>query len=141
MYRPRTSNNFKRRIATGFSQTALDELARGVRYGGNPEHKRNPGDFGLTPPAAPRRDKSLCDEVGVFRRADALALLRDGIRRGLISDWSGDGFPKNVWSVTLEGIPLEAQLENSGNGTYHGYPLIDDDFGREVLIRWGRTNE
>ena len=45
--------NPKRRIASSghASQVALDALAQRVRYGGNPEHKRNPGDFGLTPPA------------------------------------------------------------------------------------------
>jgi hypothetical protein len=122
MRRKRSSGNLKRRIASGFPQADLDRLARSVHYGGNAEHKRNPGDFGLTPPAAPRRDKSLCDAVGVVHRAEALLLLRVGIRRGLISEWNGEGFPKNVWSVTPTGIPLEAQLENSGNGTYHGYP-------------------
>ncbi len=59
-------------------------LADTVRYGGNPEHKRNPGDFGLTPPAAPRRGKSLGDEAVRFRRADALALLRQGLMAGLV---------------------------------------------------------
>jgi hypothetical protein len=32
-------------------------------YGGSPHHKRNPGNFGLTPPAAPRLDKTMCDEA------------------------------------------------------------------------------
>ena len=50
-----------------------------VKYGGNPEHKRNPGDFGLTPPSQPRADKTLCDEVAVFKRTTALRLLRKGI--------------------------------------------------------------
>jgi hypothetical protein len=31
----------------------LDDLSKKVSYGGNPEHKKNPGDFGLTPPASP----------------------------------------------------------------------------------------
>ena len=31
----------------------LADLSERVSYGGNPEHKKNPGDFGLTPPASP----------------------------------------------------------------------------------------
>jgi hypothetical protein len=51
-------------------------LWRSVTYGGNPEHKRNPGDFGLTPPAQGRKDKTLCDTVEVFERQNALEHLR-----------------------------------------------------------------
>src|SRR5271170_205021 len=42
-------------------RTMLNRLARVVKYGGNPEHKSDPGDFGLTPPATPKPDKTLCD--------------------------------------------------------------------------------
>ncbi|MBF0271638.1 MAG: hypothetical protein HQL98_06225 [Magnetococcales bacterium] len=63
-------------------QIFLNALAARVGYGGNPEHKRNPGDFGLTPPSHPRPDKTLCDQVGIFTRAAALCLLRTGIKRG-----------------------------------------------------------
>jgi hypothetical protein len=34
------------------SEAGVDSLASRVSYGSNPEHKRHPGDFGLTPPAA-----------------------------------------------------------------------------------------
>jgi hypothetical protein len=60
--------NKKRRIKVleeGELQHCLD-LAEEVRYGGNSEHKMNPGDFELTPPSGPRPGKSLCDTVGVF---------------------------------------------------------------------------
>ena len=46
----------------------LAKLASEAKYGGNPEHKRNPGDFGLTPPSGPRPGKSLCDSVKVFTK-------------------------------------------------------------------------
>ncbi|MEI7731026.1 MAG: hypothetical protein WCO56_15730 [Verrucomicrobiota bacterium] len=142
MLAKRTSFNPKRRIASAPVQADLDRLADKVHYGGNPEHKRNPGDFGLTPPASPRRNKTLCDGVGVFSRALALELLRDGIRCGLVSEWDGTGFPQNVWSVSTNGIPLEAQLENAANGTYHGYPMPEDDAFREIVIsKWGATHE
>lgn len=117
---------------------ALRRLAASVKYGGNPEHKRNPGDFGLSPPSLPRYDKSLCDNVKVVKRTEALKLLKKGILRGMISEWDGlSGFPKNIWSMTDDGTPLEAQLENPGNGTYHGYPLeLNDDFREKVIAKW-----
>jgi hypothetical protein len=133
----------KRRFASKLpAPKDLARLAASVRYGGKPDHKRIPGDFGLTPPSLPRDDKSLCDTIQVFRRVDALRLLRRGVERGLISPWDGTGFPKNIWSMTEDGIPLEAQLENSGNGTYHGYPLeTNDDFRERVIARWNQAHE
>lgn len=119
--------------------TELERLARQVGYAGNPEHKRNPGDFGLTPPSCPRADKSLCDVARIFRRKDALALLRAGIGRGLISRQWVDKFPQNVWAVTEDGQPVEAQLENQAQGTYHGYPMPESDpFRNVVLEQWSR---
>lgn len=138
MVSTRTRFNPKRRFAKSLpDKKALDELASKVRYGGNPEHKRNPGDFGLTPPALPRDDKSLCDEVKIFRRAEALSLLRQGVLSGMISEWDGvNGYPKNIWAM-IGDVPLEAQLENAGNGTYHGYPLeMNDDFRERVIAKW-----
>jgi hypothetical protein len=111
-----------------------------VSYGGNPEHKRNPGDFGLTPPALPFADASKCDECGITDRATALRFLRLGIERGLVSKRWPSAFPQNVWVVTDDGIPLEAQLENPEKGVYHGYPLLEDDPFREVVLaRWQRN--
>lgn len=54
----------------------LDDQSKRVSYGGNPEHKKNPGDFGLTPPASPRQGKSLCDVADVFTRREALTLIK-----------------------------------------------------------------
>ena len=106
-------------------------------YGGNPEHKRDPGDFNLTPPAAPRPAKSLCDDASVFTRAEALGLLQEGLRRGLVSVQERNGWPQNVWAVAENGVPLEAQLENSERGIYHGYPLpANDPLHGVVLKRW-----
>ena len=112
-------------------------MAEHVDYGGNPEHKKNPGDFGLNPPADPRPGKSLCDVAAIFTRDLALVLLRKGLSRGLVSDRFVDEWPKNIWSVTDTGILLEAQLENKMFGTYHGYPMPDSDpMAAEVLRRW-----
>jgi hypothetical protein len=116
-------------------RTVLLELRDRVRYGGNSEHKRNPGDFGLSPSSGPRPGKTLCDEAGIFRRADALALLGSAFQRGLVSDRFDGDWPYNVWAVTRDGVPLEAQWE--AEGVYHGYPMPENDPFREVVLtRW-----
>jgi hypothetical protein len=125
--------NPKRKIWTGVSSAARAGLVAEVTYAGNPVHKRNPGDFGLTPPAQPRPDKTLCDEVELFGRADALRLLRRGICRGLVSVRLVGRFPQNIWSMTDSGTPVEAQLENRETGAYHGYPLMEEDPFAEVV--------
>ena len=137
--RERRSFNPKRRIDTADTGN-LPHLATQVRYTGNPEHKRNPGDFCLNPPARPRYDKTLCDDAGIFTKAEAQRLLMEGARRGLISKREQPGgLPQNIWAVTANGYPLEAQLENKTQGTYHGYPVPDNDpFRDRILEHWNR---
>jgi len=139
--RPRILFNPKRRLRraplTALERDRLLVLAKRVRYGGNPEHKRNPGDFRLTPPASPRRGKSLCDDVAITRRSTALRLLKAGLTAGLIDDrWSGDEWPQLIWAVTADGKPVEAQSE--GGGVYHGYPMPEADPLRNAVAEaWG----
>lgn len=133
--------NPKRRLhaapGTPEERRALRELAERVRYGGNPEHKRAPGDFGLAPPSLPRQGKTLCDDARILQRLAAIALLKEGLERGLISVQARNGWPQNVWAVTADGCPLEAERE--GDGVYHGYPMPEADPSREaVLARWNR---
>jgi hypothetical protein len=140
--RLRRSFNPKRALVNRSVERAdLEELSEAVRYRGNPEHKRNPGDFALTPPSAPRADKTLCDPAGIHSKSEAQAALRAGVLRGLISSqWRGK-FPQNIWSVTGEGIALEAQLDNQEEGTYHGYPMTEWDPLREVVLEAWRASE
>ena len=138
----RNNYNPKRRLRTmawnGAHGVRLAELAAQVCYGGNPEHKRSPGDFGLTPPALPRRGKTLCDDVNIFRRTEALSLLRDGLRCGLVdARWDGSGWPQLVWAVTADGQPLEAQRE--ADGRYHGYPMPEADPLRTAVVEYWKT--
>jgi len=142
MFKKRRTANPKHRFADSPPNQELDRLARTVHYGGNPEHKRNPGDFGLVPPASPRADKTLCDGAKVLQRKNALKLLKDGIRRGLVSEQFRNGFPQNVWAVTKDGVPLESQLENRETGAYHGYPMREDDaFRDKVIDKWSTCGE
>lgn len=137
----RTNANFNRRLHAPENLTSAhrERLARDVTYRGSPLHKRNPGDFGLTPPAQPRTFKSLCDVVQVFDLASADALLKEGARRGLISDRALNDWPKYIWAVRGRTV-VEAILENQGNGSYHGYPLQESDpMSRVVLDAWDRN--
>lgn len=131
--RARKAYNPKRRLSE--ANLALAPPLDTLRYSGNPEHKRNPGDFGLDPPSSPRLGKTLCDGVGIFRRADALSLLKSGFALGLVSVQTRHGWPQNVWAVTADGKPVEAQLDSEGS--YHGYPMPQGDpFREEILARW-----
>jgi hypothetical protein len=119
----------------------LTSLAEKAVYCGNPTHKRNPGDFGLTPPSAPRPAKSLCDVTGIFTRQEAERLLREGLRRGLVSTEEDHGWPKAVWAVSENGFALEARLDNRERGSYHGYPLPPSDpLAKAIIVRWGRPD-
>jgi hypothetical protein len=110
----RHAYNPKRRLAP-FDDKLRDAcrgLAAAVRYGGNPEHKSKPNDFGLTPPTNPRAGKTLCDKIRDFSRIQAEELLRAGLVRGMVSVQARNGWPQNIWAV-LDDEPYEAQLENS----------------------------
>lgn len=142
--RSRNGFNPKRRIraSTPDELKVIAQLAEEVTYGGNPEHKMNPGDFGLTPPSGPRPGKSLCDSASIFSKAMALKYLKQGLKKGLVSDRSEGIWPKNVWAVTEDGFALEAQLENPEKGTYHGYPMPESDpMVQQVLARWAESHE
>lgn len=79
----------------------------------------------------------MCDSVGVFDWHVALRLLREGIKRGLVSVQVEGGFPQTVWSVTDSGFPVEGQLENQAQGIYHGYPMpTNDPLAKDVLKIW-----
>nr|MBF0222227.1 hypothetical protein [Desulfobulbaceae bacterium] len=136
----RKTFNPKRQIQENADSSVLAELQKRVSYSGNPEHKRNPGDFGLIPPALPRPDKTLCDEVSIFTHKVASQLLQCGIKKGLISVQMCGNFPQNVWAVSEGGFSFEAQLDNFELGSYHGYPMPETDpFRAHVLEHWSNN--
>ena len=101
----------------------LAALADRVRYVGSPEHKdavtfvgvpRLRGDASI----CPREYNDLQLVTGWLRSA-----IRDGSTGGL---WEGD-FPRYAWHKE-EGTVFEARLVNSGDGSYKGYPLHDDEW-------------
>ena len=136
---PRRGYNPKRKIAGigTYADQDLAQFARAARYGGNPEHKKSPGAYNLTPPTSPRPGKTLCDAERPLLKGEAKGLLDAGFDRGLVSVQTVGGWPQNVWAVDEEGRVFEAQLENRETGTYHGYPMpTDDSFRNEVLREW-----
>ncbi|MBK6727906.1 MAG: hypothetical protein IPG63_11685 [Xanthomonadales bacterium] len=139
--KPRRTVNPKRKLRPSpIDPTSIERLrvlSATASYGGNPEHKKNPGDFGLSPPALPRQGKSLCDDAGVFHRSEALRLLKCALERGLVSVQERNGWPQNVWAMAKNGIPIEGMLENPEIGSYHGYPMLPIDPLIEVVkSRW-----
>lgn len=138
--RPRRTPAQKRKLRPVPNETEVSHLLmlhNVASYGGNPEHKKNPGDFGLSPPAMPRQGKSLCDEAEIFSRQEALSLIKRGLEQGLVSVQERNGWPQNVWAIAPNGVPLEAMLENSATGAYHGYPMLPfDPLIKDVEARW-----
>lgn len=130
--------NFRNTSLSADEQRLLRER---TAYQGSPHHKRNPGNFGLTPPAAPRLDKTLCDEAGVFQRSVAEDLFSKAIARGLVSEATvKEGFPKQLWVVDDQGQVFEAMYGGSAPGRYHGYPIRrTDPLFEEVRKAWGRA--
>jgi hypothetical protein len=115
------------------------KMAKRVVYSGSPFHKKSPGDYGLTPATAPRPGKTLCDANGEFLLAEAQALIRAGIKKGMVSGQFRGDWPQNIWAVNDAGEAFEAELENKEGGHYHGYPMpLNDPFLRKVLEEWRR---
>lgn len=123
-----------RRIAPNLDPNVLAACAERVRYDGSPEHKSYPSFAG-----APRlrSDATRCPQH--LKDQTSLTLwLQDSIRRGLVSDDPADGeFPRYVW-VHREDTWFEARLINRDQGTYKGYPLLDDEVPLELA---GRSND
>lgn len=141
---PKRKHNPKRRIAGLKTASEIEALAKRVRYVGSGHHKRFASDFNLAPPLQPRRDAELCDLIEEFRKLkkqDAQALLESGVRLGMVSEQTRGHFPQNIWSVTTSGRPVEAELDNQELGTYHGYPMGENDpFAAAVLKCWNERN-
>ena len=135
----RSGYNPKRELAPADVITSEERhgLATRVIYKGNPQHKKYPNDYGLTPPSAPRSGKTLCDADGEFPKVNAEALLKAGVEKGMISVQRRNGWPQNIWAVDDGGQPFEAQLESREQGHYHGYPMPADDPFREIVTaKW-----
>lgn len=109
-----------------------------AKYVGSAYHKRTPGDYRFVPPASPRPNKSLCDGSRSLNLAEAEALFREGLRRGMYSEKGSNCLPKYVWAVDADGHVFEAKCSHGGT-EYHGYELGDDDAMRRVVRKEWRS--
>ena len=114
-----------------FSDREIMSMIAQVAYSGNPVHKKHRGDFNLIPPAIHRPRKSLCDLSGIFRREQALSLLKRGLELGTVGKPGKDGWPKRIWAIAENGMLLEARSDAVGN--YHGYPLMTENAFRKLV--------
>lgn len=118
---PRSARPSSRLISLGERRPEeLDTLAERARYGPNRHHKRKMFD-GCAGSA--RLDKTLCDGAWANTQQKSEALLREGIRRGMISEQTHNAWPQNVWAVDQQNEVYQANLTNSGTGEYHGFPI------------------
>ena len=130
--RQQTQRNIR---STLLSQVEKDFLKEHAVYEGASYHKKNPGDFKLNPPSGPRPNKTLCDEAGISRKAQAQALLLQAIDGGLVSEKTEFDFPKHLWVKNGDHV-FEAIYGGSKQGYYHGRPVRrSDPFYEEVARR------
>ena len=136
----RQGNNPKRRIVprNALDPEDLGRLAKEARYVGSAHHKSKLADYGFTPPANPRPNKSLCDGRRIVKIREAKELFCRGLSRGMVSRYPENGFPKYVWAVDRYGEVYEAKAGGDGQ-SYHGYALSADgerDWRRRVIKEW-----
>lgn len=130
------SVKFKNRPVAQLSAHEKARLCRNCGYEGDPEHKRRPGDFGLSPPTATNFDKNLCDDTSVDLASleEAQDLFRHGIEMGLVSQKTKhDGYPARIWAIRDDGAVFEARYGGSREGRYHGFPLFHGDANYDMV--------
>lgn len=137
----RQSNRPDRRFAAFglISTSELNRLAPLLQYEGDPRHKLHPGDYGFVPPVNPRPTKSVCDDLGLVLRDQAVQLFQSGIEAGMVSPFVPGSTPKYVRAVDAAGEVYEAKAKPP-DVVYHGYRLGDDerDMRRYILAEWRR---
>lgn len=134
--RNRSGSNPTRRIVDHslITQEQVNHLLKKARYVGSGHHKRYPADYGLER-TNPRPASSLCDLSRAITLHEATSLLRQGIRKKMVSKLQQDGLPKYVWSVSSAGEVFEAKTHPNTAGIYHGYPLEEQDDMRKCVLR------
>ena len=139
--RKRQGNNPKRRIAVEVTPQTLASLSK-VRYSGSALHKTKLADYDFNPPVNPRPKKSVCDDLRVIGKIEAVKLFRAGIARHMVSTYLINGLPKYVWAVDDFGEPYESKLSKA-TGEYYGYRLSEDKDGEmrsQVIKTWESRN-
>ena len=131
--RPRSTRPAAR-LATPdqFGAEELDRLADTALFRPNRNHKRKMFDGSA---GSARVDKTLCDGAWANTQERSEGLLREGIRRGMVSQQVREAWPQNVWAVDERKEVYQANLTNSGTGEYHGFPIRDEGSFRSLIRR------
>ena len=110
------------------TQVDIGALVDDVRYHGSEYHcAQKPQQW--------MPQKTKCPED--IDDAQALMLLRKGMKFGVFSANLDGRWPKQVWAVDDSGRVYEAQLTNREVGEYHGYPMASGDkFARIIAEKW-----
>lgn len=136
----RQSNRPDRRLARAdtLKPAELERIAASARYVGAAYHKLRPGNYGFVPPSNPRPHKALCDDLRPILRQEAANLLREGIIRGMVSQFEPERLPKYIWAVDEAGEVYEAKTAPVQETQYHGYRLGDNDpdMRAYILSEW-----
>lgn len=115
------------RAWTACPETTRNRAAGGVSYSRSPYHC-----LGENGERVVRRGKpqSICPRR--WAPDEARAALRRAILRGNVSeDWIGD-YPRYIWYRDgTEGV-YEARLSGGNPGSYHAYPIEDDQVPKGV---------
>ncbi len=111
--------------------SALEMWADFVRYVGSPEHKSHPSFAG---PPRLRSDATQCPKH-LTDPNQITDWLKQGLRDGNVSAYrDAGGYPRYVWGKHLDRW-FEARLVNSEQGTYKGYPILDEEVPSAILRR------
>lgn len=118
--RTRYRRNRRRRIGSWPSEhPPPEQVADQAEYVGSAEHKDHPSPAG---PPGLRSDATPCEAHMTRDVARNTEALREGIRRGCVSEVFEGGFPKYVWTWIDDAL-YEARHINGPRGTYKGYRL------------------
>lgn len=109
-----------------FAPSFLEELSARVVYVGSGEHKTIKGYAG---DLNPRGDAEKCPpgfSGTEEQRKIVEESLQDAIKKGQVSSYLENGFPRFVWCNSLgDNLVYEARLTNRVKGEYKGYPRSD----------------
>ena len=135
----RRSDNLKRRLADPIPDVGdLEAFASRIIYEPSAKHKLSPRSFGLDPAPATSEDASYCDGHAGFTPADIgriRSLMRLGIMAGLMGEATLSEDPRIIWAVDATGWVYEARVTNTGQTSFHGYPLLPGDAMATKVVR------
>ena len=106
----------------------LKFASENATYIGSPEHKKSPSFAGQP---KPRADASICPEKLTGKLKQVITMLKQGLRKGAVSEFWEGTFPRYVWYKD-DGMVYEGRLVNKENGEYKGYPFNRSEWPKGI---------